>query len=186
MAGVNKAIILGRLGQNPELTYTPAGMAICKFSLATSRKMKDGQEVTQWHRCTAFYKPAELISQYTSKGSMLYIEGEITYSQYEKDGITRYSTDIIVREFNFVSPGSGGSQQGGYQNNQQGGAYQGGGAPQPDPGPQGGGYQGGAPQGGGYQGNAGYQGGGGAPPQGGGSQDGGSGGSVPPKDDIPF
>lgn len=123
MAGVNKAIILGRLGQNPEISYTQSGLAVCKFSIATSRKQKNGQEVTQWHRCTAFDKAGELITKYVSKGNMLYIEGEITYSQYEKDGVTRYSTDIIVREFNFVSSSDGG--QGGSQNTQQGGGYQG-------------------------------------------------------------
>ena len=123
MAGVNKAIILGHLGQNPEISYTQAGLAVCKFSLATSRKQKNGQEVTQWHRCTAFDKAAELITKYVSKGSMLYIEGEISYSQYEKDGVTKYSTDIIVREFNFI--GSGGGRQDGNQNSQQGGGHQG-------------------------------------------------------------
>ncbi|MCP4116186.1 MAG: single-stranded DNA-binding protein [Desulfobacteraceae bacterium] len=179
MAGVNKAIILGHLGRDPEMTYTQAGLAVCKFSLATSKKMKDGREVTQWHRCTAFDKAGELISRYVNKGNQLYIEGEITYSQYEKDGVTRYSTDIIVREFNFVNSGGGG-QQGGYQQ-QGGGGYQ-----QPDPAPQGGGgYQGGgAPQGGGgYQNGGAPQGGGGY--QGGGTPQGG-GGSVPPADDIPF
>jgi len=62
MAGVNKAIILGRLGQDPEMTYTQGGLAVCKFSLATSRKMKDGAEITQWHRCTAFGRAGEIIS----------------------------------------------------------------------------------------------------------------------------
>ena len=183
MAGVNKAIILGNLGRDPEMTYTPSGLAVCKFSLATSKKMKDGQEVTQWHRCTAFGKTGELISQYVNKGNQLYIEGEITYSQYEKDGVTRYSTDIIVNQFNFISSGGGGGQQGGYRNSQPGGGYpggQGGGAP------QGGGYPGGgAPQDSGYRGNADYQ-QGGAPQGGGGYKGGGSGGSTPPKDDIPF
>ncbi|MDY0222471.1 MAG: single-stranded DNA-binding protein [Desulfobacterium sp.] len=179
MAGVNKAIILGHLGRDPEMTYTPSGLAVCKFSIATSRKGKDGQEVTQWHRCTAFGKTGELISQYVNKGNQLYVEGEINYGQYEKDGVTRYTTDIIVREFNFISPGGGGgggSRQGGYQGSQQGGGeYQGGGAPQ----------GGGGAQGGGYQGNAGYQ-QGGAPQGSGGHQGGGSGGGTPPKDDIPF
>ena len=123
MAGVNKAIILGNLGQNPEITYTQAGLAVCKFSLATSRKMKDGSQVTQWHRCTAFGKAGELINQYTSKGQQLYVDGEIRYSQYERDGVTRYSTDIIVNEFNFVN--SGDRQQNTWQgNNQQQGGYQ--------------------------------------------------------------
>lgn len=190
MAGVNKAIILGRLGRDPEMTYTQAGLAVCKFSMATSRKMKEGQEITQWHRCTAFGKAGELISRYVSKGHMLYVEGEITYSQYEKDGITRYSTDIIVREFNFVSAGN--APQGGYENNQQGGGGyqpQGGGGYQPQGGGQGGGYQppqspqgggapgGGAPGGGGYQGGAGP----GASPA-----DPGMTGGSPPDDDIPF
>jgi len=112
MSGVNKAIIMGRLGQNPELTYTQGGMAICKLSIATSRKKKTGEEVTQWHRCTAFNKSAELISKYVGKGDMLYIEGEINYGQYEKNGVTMYSTDIMIREFNFI----GGSQN---QQNQQ-------------------------------------------------------------------
>jgi len=83
MAGVNKAIILGNLGRDPEMTYTPSGLAVCKFSLATSKKMKDGQNVTQWHRCTAFGKAGELIAQYVNKGNQLYVEGEINYSQYE-------------------------------------------------------------------------------------------------------
>ncbi len=192
MAGINKAIILGRLGQNPEISYTQSGLAVCKFSIATSKKQKNGQEVTQWHRCTAFDKAAELIARYVTKGNMLYIEGEINYSQYEKDGVTRYSTDIIVREFNFISSGDN-QGGGGYQN--QGGYQQGGGGYQNQN--QGGGYQqqgGQGGQGGGYQ----------QPPQGGGS--GGSGGAAPnsenfqgqtspgmtggpdpiPDDDIPF
>ena len=176
MAGVNKAIILGNLGRDPEMTYTPSGLAVCKFSIATSRKGKDGQDITQWHRCTAFGKTGELISQYVNKGNQLYVEGEITYGQYEKDGVTRYTTDIIVREFNFISGSGGGGHQGGYQGSgaPQGGGYQGGGAPQA-----------GGAQGGGYQGNAGYQ-QGGAPQSNGGYQGGGSGGGTPPKDDIPF
>ncbi len=179
MAGVNKAIILGRLGQNPEISYTQAGLAVCKFSLATSKKMKDGSEITSWHRCTAFGKAGELISQYVSKGQQLYIEGEIQYGQYEKDGITRYTTDIIVREFNFVGSGGGG-QQGGYQNApQQGGGYhQGGGGYQQRPAPNqggGGGYQGG---GGGFSSPTSP---GATPPS-----DPGSAPSMPPEDDIPF
>lgn len=124
MAGINKSIILGRLGKNPELTYTQSGTAVCKFSIATSRKQKDGNEVTQWHRCVAWQKAAEIINQYVKKGDQLYVEGEINYGKYDKDGVTYYTTDIIVREFNFI----GGNQQGqqnqrpqqnqGYQGNQ--------------------------------------------------------------------
>ena len=102
MAGVNKVIILGRLGQDPEMTYTASGMAVCKFSMATSKKNKEGKETTAWHRCTAFGKTGELLGQYMTKGKELYVEGELQYGQYEKDGITRYTTDIIVNQINFV------------------------------------------------------------------------------------
>jgi len=121
MAGVNKAILLGRLGKDPEFQTTQSGMAICKLSLATSRKKKDGQEVTQWHRCTAFNKTGEIISQYVKKGDQLYVEGEITYSQYEKDGVIKYSTDIIIQSFSFVGGNQGGQGQAqqGYQQQPQ-------------------------------------------------------------------
>lgn len=102
MAGVNKVIIMGNLGRDPELSYTQGGMAICKFSLATSKKNKAGEEKTSWHRCTAFGKTAETIAQYVGKGSQLYVEGELSYGQYEKDGHTVYTTDIFVNEFTFV------------------------------------------------------------------------------------
>lgn len=107
MAGVNKVIILGRLGQDPEMTYTASGMAVCKFSLATSEKNKEGKETTAWHRLIAFGKTGEIIGQYMTKGRELYVEGKLSYGQYEKDGITRYTTDIIVKEFSFI----GGNQQ---------------------------------------------------------------------------
>lgn len=110
MAGVNKVILLGNLGRDPELSYTQGGMAVCKFSLATSKKKKDGTEVTSWHRCTAFGRTAEVITQYVGKGQQLYVEGELSYGQYEKDGIVRYTTDIFVNEFTFVGPGKGGQQ----------------------------------------------------------------------------
>ncbi len=119
MSGVNKAIVMGRLGQNPELTYTQGGMAICKLSIATSRKKKTGEEVTQWHRCTAFNKSAELISKYVGKGDMLYVEGEINYGQYEKNGVTMYSTDIMIREFNFIGGSQNQQSQGSYQQQNQ-------------------------------------------------------------------
>lgn len=102
MAGVNKVIIMGNVGNEPELTYTQGGMAVCKFSVATSKKVKDGSEKTSWHRCVSFGKTAEAIRQYIGKGSGIYIDGELSYGQYEKDGITRYTTDILVNEFSFT------------------------------------------------------------------------------------
>lgn len=117
MAGVNKVILLGNLGRDPEVSYTPGGMAVCKFSIATSRKVK-GEDVTSWHRCTAFDKRGETIGRYVSKGQQLYVEGELQYGQYEKDGITRYTTDVIVNQFSFVgSKQDNGQNQSGYQQN---------------------------------------------------------------------
>lgn len=102
MAGVNKVIIIGNCGNHPELSYTQNNMAVCKFSLATSKRKKDGTDVTSWHRCTAFGRSAETIAQYVSKGQQLYVEGELSYGQYEKDGQTHHTTDIFVNEFTFV------------------------------------------------------------------------------------
>lgn len=138
MAGVNKVILVGRLGRDPEMTYTPGGMAVCKFPLATSKKKKDGAEVTSWHRCTAFGKTGEMIGQYLSKGRELYVEGELQYGQYEKDGVTRYTTDIIVNQFSFIGSGKGGGGQESaypdepYQNYDTGGGF-GGGYPNASP-----------------------------------------------------
>lgn len=111
MAGVNKVIVMGNLGKDPELSYTQGGMAVCKFSIATSKRKKDGTDVTSWHKCTAFGRTAEIITQYVGKGSQLYVEGELSYGQYEKDGIVRYTTDIIVNEISFVGAAKGGQQQ---------------------------------------------------------------------------
>lgn len=115
MAGVNKAIIMGNLGSDPKLSTTQGGMAVCKFSIATSKRKKDGTDVTSWHRCTAFGRTAETIAQYVGKGQQLYVEGELSYGQYEKDGHTVYTTDIFVNEFTFV----GGAKQGQPQAPQQ-------------------------------------------------------------------
>lgn len=134
--GVNKVILVGNLGKDPETTYTPNGLAIAKFSLATSEKRKnqsgDLVEKTEWHRITCFGKTAEIASQYLQKGRQVYIEGKISYGSYEKDGVKMYTTDIIVKELQFLgSRGDGQSQQSGGgdrwqqqpppQNSQQGG-----------------------------------------------------------------
>ena len=122
---MNIVTLLGRVGQTPETSYTQAGMAICKFSLATNKKVK-GEDQTSWHRCVSFSKTAELIEKYVGKGDQLGIEGEIQYGSYEKDGITRYTTDIIVNRIHFVGGGKKQEQtqqpqnQGNYQGNQGG------------------------------------------------------------------
>ena len=98
--GVNKVILIGNLGRDPELSYLPSGTAVARLSVATTegRKNAEGnwEDVTEWHRVSVFGKTAETAGQYMSKGQQVYIEGKITYGSYEKDGIKRYTTDIIA------------------------------------------------------------------------------------------
>lgn len=106
---INKAILIGNLGRDPEVSYTPSGMAVAKFSIATSERWKDKnsgemQERTEWHRITAFGRLAEICGEYLSKGRQVYIEGRIQTSSWEKDGITRYSTEIIASEMKMLGP----------------------------------------------------------------------------------
>jgi len=120
MAGINKAIIVGRLGRDPEMSYTPAGLAVSKFSIATSEEWKDRatgekKEKTEWHRIVAFGRLAEICGEYLSKGKQIYLEGRLQTSSWEKDGITRYSTDIIANSMQML--GSKGSD---YNRNQSG------------------------------------------------------------------
>lgn len=98
---VNKAIIIGRLGQDPELKHTPTGVAVANFSVATTEKYKD-QEKTEWHRIVVFNKVAELCSQYLNKGSQVFIEGKIQTRSWEKDGEKRYSTEIVANTVQFL------------------------------------------------------------------------------------
>ena len=110
---INKAIIVGNLGRDPEVSYTPSGTAVAKFSIATSEKWKDKntgemQERTEWHRITAFGRLGEICGEYLSKGRQVYIEGRIQTTSWEKDGITRYSTEIIAFEMKMLgTKGSG-------------------------------------------------------------------------------
>ena len=113
MAGVNKVIILGRLGADPELRSSPSGVTSCNLSIATSQNWTDKssgekKEKTEWHRVVFFGRSAEVIDQYVKKGQELYVEGSLSTSKYEKDGIDRYTTNIIGSSFNFIS-GSGGT-----------------------------------------------------------------------------
>jgi single-strand DNA-binding protein len=117
MAGVNKAIIIGNLGRDPEMRYTPSGVAVASFSVATSDEWKDKdtgnkQERTEWHRIVAWRGLGEVCGKYLQKGSQVYIEGKIqTKSWEDKDGIQRYATDIIAQNMQML----GGPKQGGGQ-----------------------------------------------------------------------
>ena len=109
--GVNKVILLGNLGNDPEVKYTQGGMAIATLSLATtySRKDKEGnfQEKTEWHRVKLFGKTAEVAAEYLKKGRQVYIEGRIEYGSYDKDGVKHYTTDIIGDDMQMLGSGAG-------------------------------------------------------------------------------
>lgn len=112
--GVNKAILLGRLGRDPELKYTPGGKAVCSFSLATTERWttQDGQkkENTTWHNIVAWGKPAEIMKEYLRKGSEVFIEGRIDNRSWEdKDGNKRYISEVVVGNFQFVGARATGS-----------------------------------------------------------------------------
>ena len=98
MASVNKVIILGRLGRDPELRETSGGTTVCRLAVATSRRYtKDGQkqEATEWHDISLFGKTAEIAGQYLKKGSEVYVEGRLHTRKYTgKDGVERYATEI--------------------------------------------------------------------------------------------
>lgn len=98
---VSKTILIGNVGNDPETRYLPNGNAVCNFSLATSEKWKDkttGQAVekTEWHRISMFGKIAEIAGQYLKKGSKVYIEGRNQTREWEKDGVKRYTTEVVV------------------------------------------------------------------------------------------
>ena len=112
--GVNKVILLGNLGNDPETKFTQGGMTVTKISLATSsvRKDKSGntQERTEWHRVTFFGKLGEIAAEYLRKGSQVYVEGEIRYDKFTgQDGVEKYFTDIIANEMQML----GGRGEGG-------------------------------------------------------------------------
>jgi single-strand DNA-binding protein len=117
---INKVIIIGTLGRDPEMRYLPNGNAVVSMSLATDEGYKDkntGQQVdkTEWHRVEAFGRLAEIIGEYLKKGSKCYVEGKLRTDEYEKDGIKRYSTKIIANEMTMLDTRQGGDNQGGQQ-----------------------------------------------------------------------
>ena len=110
--GINKVILVGNLGNDPEVKYTQGGMAITTISLATTsvRKDRDGnqQEKTEWHRVKLFGKVGEIAGEYLHKGRQVYIEGRIEYGSYEKDGVKHYTTDIIGEDMQMLGGGGEG------------------------------------------------------------------------------
>ena len=117
MSGVNKAIILGRLGKDPETKFLDNGNQVTNFSVATSESWKDksgeNQKRTEWHRIVAWGKTAELAAKYLAKGREVYIEGKIqTRSWDDKSGQKRYATEIVAQNITFIgSKGAGGGEK---------------------------------------------------------------------------
>lgn len=110
---INKAILIGNLGADPEVRYTQAGAAIANFTMATVETWtKDGnkEEKTEWHRIVAFARLGEICGEYLTKGSRVYIEGRIQTRQWEdKDGQKRYTTEIVAKEMKMLTPRGGSS-----------------------------------------------------------------------------
>jgi single-strand DNA-binding protein len=108
MAGVNKVILVGNLGRDPEIKYTPSGVAVANFSIATSDEWKDKntgekQERTEWHRIVAWRRLGEICGEYLRKGSQIYIEGKLqTRSWEDRDGNTRYTTEIVAQSMQML------------------------------------------------------------------------------------
>ena len=108
MASLNKAMLIGNLSKDPEVRYTASGQAVANLNLATSEKFKnkagEWEERTEWHRVTLWGRMAEIAGEYLSKGKTVYIEGRIQTREYEKDGIKRYTTEIMGEKLQMLSP----------------------------------------------------------------------------------
>ena len=128
MASVNKVILIGNCGRDPEVRYLPSGSAVANVSIATTSKRKDktsGESIeeTQWHRVTFFDRLAEIVGEYVKKGRPIYVEGRLVYRKYtDKDGIEKTATDIVATEMQLLGgregmggPAGGGDDEGGGQ-----------------------------------------------------------------------
>ena len=120
-SGINKVILVGNLGQDPEVKYTAGGAAVTTLSLATSESWKDkdtgsDQEKTEWHRVVLWRRLAEIAGEYLKKGSKVYIEGQLQTRKWEQDGQTRYTTEVVGRDMQFLdSRGSSSSDNSSYE-----------------------------------------------------------------------
>jgi single-strand DNA-binding protein len=112
--GINKVILIGNLGRDPEVRYMPNGQAVANVTLATSEAWKDKntgeqQERTEWHRVVFYRRLAEIAGEYLKKGSRVYVEGKLQTRKWEKDGATHYTTEIIANEMQMLDTRGGGS-----------------------------------------------------------------------------
>jgi single-strand DNA-binding protein len=125
MASVNKVILIGNLGRDPEVRYTPSGSAVCNVTLATSRSWKSKEsgekvEETEWHRVVFYDRLAEIAGEYLKKGRSIYVEGRLkTRKWQDKDGVEKYTTEVIAQEMNMLGGregmggGAGGDEESG-------------------------------------------------------------------------
>jgi single-strand DNA-binding protein len=131
MGSINKVILIGNLGADPELKYTPSSRALCNLRVATTEVFKDKtgqrQEKTEWHRVTVWGDQAENCSKYLSKGRSVYIEGKLQTRTYDKEGQKHYATDVVADRVVFLGGGGGGGA-GGDAGPRRGGGGGGGGA----------------------------------------------------------
>ena len=129
MSGVNKAIILGHLGRDPELKYLQSGQPVCNLNIATSRKYTNKQneqvEETEWHRVTVWGKQAERCNNHLAKGRQVYVEGRLETRSYDKDGQKHYTTSIVADTVQFIGGAPGGERQEGGQREQRQSGHQG-------------------------------------------------------------
>jgi single-strand DNA-binding protein len=114
MSGVNKVILVGRLGKDPEVRNLENGATVANFTIATSESYKDKttgekKEITEWHNIVLWRGLAEISQKYLHKGDMVYIEGKLRTRSWEKEGVTRYTTEIIADNMTMLSTGRGGS-----------------------------------------------------------------------------
>ncbi len=131
MASVNKVILIGNLGRDPEVRYTPSGSAVCNVTLATTRTWKgkdsgEKQEETEWHRIVFYDRLAEIAGEYLKKGRSIYVEGRLKTRKWtDKDGAEKYTTEVIAQEMNMLGnrEGGGGGGMGGGEEEGGGGGY---------------------------------------------------------------
>lgn len=127
--GINKAILVGNLGKDPELRYTPNQTAVCSFSVATTEKRKEGntwKDQTEWHNIVTFGKTAENCKNYLKKGRQVFVEGRIqTRKWQDKEGKDRYTTEIIANTVQFLGGGAGKGSGMGYDSDAAGGSANG-------------------------------------------------------------
>ena len=117
MSGVNKVILIGRLGKDPEVRNLENGATVANFSIATTETYKDRttgerKEITEWHNIVLWRGIAEVAQKYLHKGDMVYIEGKLRTRSWEKDGVTRYTTEIVGDQMTMLTPKSGGGNSG--------------------------------------------------------------------------